>query len=609
MKNLLNSIGLLLLVLISFNCKKDNLQDPIIYDNGNDKPSIEVGNIVTHSVSGRVVDDNDIPISGALVTLLDEQTTTNSDGIFELLNVPSHEKHMHVKVMKPGFFPGSRSLVPTDGINSVRVKLRKLSKIGSFDANSGGNLSLENVKIEIGGGIVDANNKEYTGKVEVYATYIDPTHDDLVDVMPGDLRGATDNGEVQMISYGMVSVELKDVSGNELQLAKENKATLIMNIPSEIRSSAPSTIPLWHFDENKGHWIEEGSATKVGNEYIGDVNHFSTWNVDDIAGPVIRTSGRVITENGIPLPGVIIRLNNNNSMNGNAVTDSKGKFSLTTSPRLSFLVTVAGKFPLFFEFEKNIGVLNDGDTIGDIIIPLSALKDLVMVNGSVEDCDGKNAKDAIVKYNKYQYVHGINGNFAFFVTKNTNFTLQAFQKVGGAFGDPLNVTMGNTNKTLQPITYCTHGVDGTWYTDNGDFITMWVKWNVDGKPFNTQGIHAMVNTNTEELHFLLGGALEHYSNKYDSVAFRMFKGYKGPGKYKFTPSTDWYIGLSLDTIGSAPLTIVDYEYNVDVQEIDLAPYGKCHITFSGTVTTEDKNKNRKTHQITGGDIVCTRVGI
>jgi hypothetical protein len=53
-----------------------------------------------------------------------------------------------------------------------------------------------------------------------------------------------------------------------------------MPVDASLMSMAPTTIPLWYFDEAKGYWIEEGEANLAGNYYIGTVKHFSFWNCD-----------------------------------------------------------------------------------------------------------------------------------------------------------------------------------------------------------------------------------------------------------------------------------------------------------------------------------------
>ena len=81
-------------------------------------------------------------------------------------------------------------------------------------------------------------------------------------------------------SYGMLAVVLESTGGEKLQIITGNTASLIIPIPSSKVSSAPATISLWYIDEVSGIWKEQGTAKKNGNNYTGDVQHFSYWNAD-----------------------------------------------------------------------------------------------------------------------------------------------------------------------------------------------------------------------------------------------------------------------------------------------------------------------------------------
>jgi hypothetical protein len=91
----------------------------------------------------------------------------------------------------------------------------------------------------------------------------------------GDFLGENTAGEEKvLISFGMLGVELQDNMGNPLQLMSGKKATITMPIDPAQMTSAPSTLPLWHFDENIDLWKEEGSATRQGSNYIGESQSF-----------------------------------------------------------------------------------------------------------------------------------------------------------------------------------------------------------------------------------------------------------------------------------------------------------------------------------------------
>jgi hypothetical protein len=105
--------------------------------------------------------------------------------------------------------------------------------------------------------------------------------------MPGDLRGiGIDGKEAALQSFGMMDVELRDDNGNKLQLASGQQATITMAIPDSLQGMAPATIPLWYFNDSTGRWMQQGSGTRQGNSFVGNVGHFTWWNFDLVYTPI-----------------------------------------------------------------------------------------------------------------------------------------------------------------------------------------------------------------------------------------------------------------------------------------------------------------------------------
>ena len=77
------------------------------------------------------------------------------------------------------------------------------------------------------------------------AKWLNPVSTDFVEQMPGRLRGVTADNELSgMVSLGMLAVELKDATGNKLQIRDGQEAALRMKVPAQLLASAPATIPL-----------------------------------------------------------------------------------------------------------------------------------------------------------------------------------------------------------------------------------------------------------------------------------------------------------------------------------------------------------------------------
>jgi len=139
--------------------------------------------------------------------------------------------------------------------------------------------------------LVDADGNIAEGNVTLNLTPWDITDSDIAAMLGNGQALTAQNERVELISAGMMSVSFYDSQGNYLQLAENTTAQIQMDLPYDsINNQAlaiGSTIPLWHFDEVQGLWIEEGTGvvvasitSPVGLAVQADVPHFSTWNWD-----------------------------------------------------------------------------------------------------------------------------------------------------------------------------------------------------------------------------------------------------------------------------------------------------------------------------------------
>jgi hypothetical protein len=178
----------------------------------------------------------------------------------------------------------------------------------TFEAGSGTNATLVNgseVRIPADG-LMDESGIPYTGTVNMSVRYMDPTAGNFGVLVPGGdmLARREDESTSVLYSYGILRVQMSDLSGQALQLSPGSKSTLIINIPPDQVATAPSTIPLWYFDEEKGVWQEEGSASREGDKYVGTVSHFTDWNCDDpTEGATII--GRLVDCSNNPAYGIV----------------------------------------------------------------------------------------------------------------------------------------------------------------------------------------------------------------------------------------------------------------------------------------------------------------
>ena len=312
MKRTFSLSSLMTLALSTFlfvSCKKNiDTEVPTNPVPGNVMP-IPAATPVMGSLSGLVVNENNAPVNGAQVNLGSTSVLTDANGTFNFNNVILDKYISTVTVTMNGYFKAYRSFSATAGRNAVSIKLIPKVLSGTVNSASTGVVALTNgtqllfqansVKIKSTGAV-------YTGTVNVYAEYIDPTATDISSRVPGSFIGKDATNLYTLQSTGMIAVELESTSGQPLQLVTDKSATILMPIPATLLSKAPATIDTWSLDE-QGVWKKEGTATKSGNVYEMQVTHFSFWNCDVPANAIYLTL-HVQDQNSNPLANTVVQL-------------------------------------------------------------------------------------------------------------------------------------------------------------------------------------------------------------------------------------------------------------------------------------------------------------
>lgn len=281
------------------------------------------GNPTYASFSG-VVTDGYSALRGVKVTSGSTTTTTDANGIYTLnqVNVVNGRAVLHFS--KEGYMDVVRSIpnaeaarlnVVMRSYNTNTVSATSTASISAYDAGV-------SVKVDLPGSYVDKNGNTYTGQVKAKSVYLNPDNTDtFAESMPGDLS-AVDNQsqQVQLISWGMVAVDLEGEDGQKLQLAEGKKATLKFPVPTKFAGQTPpAKIPLWSFNETTGLWEQEGEATYDSSllMYVGTVTHFSWHNLD---WPEYRATLKIQVNNnqGKGLPYVMVDVDGERTVFTNA---------------------------------------------------------------------------------------------------------------------------------------------------------------------------------------------------------------------------------------------------------------------------------------------------
>lgn len=413
MRKLFSALSLLFISLFLVQCQKE-----VSYIGGPDT-GVTVPEPISAILQGNIVDENDQPASGVTIRVGNQTATTDADGYFRIRNAALDKKAALVTAEKAGYYKAYRTFQATSGTNQVVIKLIPRDLTGTIDGATGGDVTTpEGLKIALpANGVVSAaSGAAYSGPVEVYASFIDPSAADIAERVPGSfMADDKNNRRVTLSSYGMMAVELQSPAGEKLQIKTGSAATITSPIPASLQASAPATIALWFVDAQTGIWKEEGSATKTGNSYVGQVKHFSFWNCD-IGIPAVNVTMTVKDQGGHPLVHVLVRIKrlHQNPQFAHGWTDSLGQVSGLVPANENLLLEVLDPCNNAI-YSQNIGPYSQNTNLGTITVTPSSGVSLITVQGTLLNCTGGvvDSGFAIVYYNNMVRYAAVNNNGQF----------------------------------------------------------------------------------------------------------------------------------------------------------------------------------------------------
>lgn len=426
------------------------------------------GPAVNITFAGRITDENDFPVAGATVSAGSESTTTDANGLFRLpeLRLPAQNAILHVS--RPGYFDFSRAFIVQNGaMQTVSIQLLQKKLIHSFLASQSTTAQAGVAKLRFpANSITMADGSAYAGVVSVYARYLDPTDPNLNRHMPGDLRGINTGGEEQTLAtFGMIGVELTTPGGVPLRIASGKEVEISMPIPAAKQSVAPAEIALWHYDTEKARWIEEGSAQKSGDQYVGKVRHFSFWNCD-VGIPLVILDGHIFwKDNQTPLSYAGIKLTILSSgWEGYGGTGLNGYFggSVPMNEQMKMEISVldqCGQFATIFS--QTIGPFTAKTTLADIFCSGPDIEK-IQISGRLVDCNNTPLPNGYVQvsnqpYSPLYFFAGADGKFnsPLFRCNNEPVDLLAVDEVNLKTSQPISISNPAAVVSLGDIPVCT----------------------------------------------------------------------------------------------------------------------------------------------------------
>jgi len=464
----IKTITLSFLLIIFFACTNDDNTTNL---NINQLPnpttfSQNFGNEITRNFLGNVIDKNNNPIENVSITIGNSIAQTDNNGVFIIRDATINERFGYVKAEKTGYIHGSRSVVPTSGTNKVTIMLLEETVVGTTNSGTAETISLPNgASVALEGEYIKEDGTAYSGSVNVIMHFLDPSDENMINQMPGMLYAANANNEERMLqTFGMLAVELRGSSGEDLNLAEGSSAEIRVPVDASLLTNALNSIPLWYFDEAAGYWKEDGVATLVGDSYIGTVTHFSFWNYD-AQFPAVNLCITVTDENGNLIANQNVTLTHSNSSypypTSSGYTNENGEvcglvpsnetleinlYSWDICGNSSIYYSIIGPFSI--DDAISITVSNTVDTISETVV------------GSFNTCDGNPVTEGYValSYGGQTFTDFISdGSFEINLihcTDNNTFSIQASDYVNLQITDSINYTFTTPLTNIGTITAC-----------------------------------------------------------------------------------------------------------------------------------------------------------
>ncbi|GAB1468149.1 hypothetical protein MASR2M64_08550 [Candidatus Cloacimonadota bacterium] len=268
-------------------------------------------------VTGIVYSQGRAVLAGVSVKVGTISTETDIHGMYMLSGVPVGDR-IKVDFEKAGFIFLQKTINVENGKTSSLSCTLFEPVTDTFVATAAKTLNDGSAQIDIpADAFVDAQGTPYSGSVLAEIKYFDPFLPECMESFPGSFSGLREDGTTtDFESYGFLSAQFfkSTAPTQELNLASGKKATLTAAIPWSLQANAPATMPLWYYDDAAGIWKEQGFATKVGNNYVGNVSHFTYWNFDQ---PITISDQATIT-------GKVVWNNANNTPIANAQVVATG---------------------------------------------------------------------------------------------------------------------------------------------------------------------------------------------------------------------------------------------------------------------------------------------
>lgn len=398
----MKNIYLLLFLFIGLSsCNQDDMGDAMDQEVTDQEFLEKFGTEVQRDFTGTLLTNGDQPVEGALVTINNKTAVSNAEGIFTINEATVRERFAYIKVESSEYFHASNAIVPTNGINTMRIRM--IPKSFNYQVNSGQEETVGNslASVTLLGNYVDENGGSYEGEVDVAMYYLDQSIENISEFSPGMPLVKLPNGDSKYISdYGTLLVELRGATGQKLNIAENSTAILTQKINGMFLSNAPATIKMGYFDEDLGYWVEEGQSSREGNSYVGEVSHFTFWQ-NLLPEDAIFLTINLVDENSTPLPYQNINIQSENNGRRGYITDNLGQVAgfVPINEQLEAMVVFNYIYCDNIIDSQDIGSFNDDTEITVTVLDqnFDNEESARTITGVLQNCNNEPIMNGIVK--------------------------------------------------------------------------------------------------------------------------------------------------------------------------------------------------------------------
>jgi len=427
---------------------------------------------------GRIVNEAGSKLMDVQITIGNETTMTDHNGVFVLNNASVHENFAFITATKSGYIQGSRTLIPTpNGTNDVKITLVEKNIVATVNSGEASEASLPNGgKVTFQGDFVDSSGNPYNGQVQVSLHYLEPNQEATFTQMPGMLFGQRSDGSSSaMETYGMLAVNLYASSGGKLNVLETSPATITFPVASST-PNAPESIPLWYFDEVVGYWKEQGVANRIGNEYIAEVTHFTWWNCD-LPLKYINVCFELRSQGTLPNFHFEIIKNETNQIIFSGETNDLGYECGLFPKDEAVTINIYSDCSNEIIYTEVLGPYSSDTAIGVIVPSLPLELRETILTGVVSTCTGTLVTNGYAflyhsnssSFSDFEVISIVNGafNYSFVYCEGQEYDMIVYDLDSGQSSDITNLMLAPILTNLGNILVCDNQVGGVF---DGDIV-------------------------------------------------------------------------------------------------------------------------------------------